>query len=135
MHDPMQRSPSWARGSKKSAVAAGNSEDSAQLDIFAAIEDGKRRRDDGMRAVRHNTHTGWRLLVDRVISDLAAAGREFTAEDVRERSGHPLGSHDNALGAAMAAAARAGIIETVGYEQATRPEAHGRILRVWRGAS
>jgi hypothetical protein len=68
-----------------------------------------------------------------VVRELAATGVEFTAETVRERIGHPLASHPNALGALLGSAARRGEIVAVGFVQATRPEAHARILRSWRG--
>ena len=103
------------------------------LDHLADLEEGRRRRDDGVAAVRAATATGWRLHVDQAITDLAAAGVLFTAEDVRELAGDPLGSSPNALGGAIHAAARAGLIQAVGYRQATRPEAHARVLRVWQG--
>lgn len=101
----------------------------------SGLEQGRRRRDDGMRAASQNTVVGWKGLAERAIRELADSGRTFTAEDVRERAGRPLGSHDNAMGAAIGKAARAGIIEAVGYTQAQRPEAAGRILRMWRGTT
>jgi hypothetical protein len=103
------------------------------LDHLDQLEEGRRRRDDGVTVARAATHTGWRLTVDRVIADLAATGDDFTAEDVRARAGDPLASSPNTLGAAIAAAVRAGVIEQAGYQQARRPEAHARVLRVWRG--
>lgn len=58
----------------------------------------------------------------------------FTAEDVREHlSKRGLWYPPNMYGAAFNRAHRAGIIELSGYTIAKRPEAHGRLLRVWRG--
>lgn len=113
----------------------GGGSDAADNRDVSGLEQARRRRDDGMRAASQNTVVGWKGLAERAIRELADSGRTFTAEDVRERAGRPLGSHDNALGAAVGAAARAGLIECVGYRQAERPEAHGRILRAWRGTT
>lgn len=99
-----------------------------------SLEEGRRRRDAGMEFATHSTLISWKRVAEKRLAELAATGREFTAEDLRERVGHPLGSHDNSMGPLFGAAARRGEIVHVGYQQATRPEAHARILRVWRGA-
>lgn len=99
------------------------------------VAEGRRRRDEAVAVARAATHTGWRLVVDRVIEDLARSGRPFTAEDVRARSGDPLGSSPAAMGAAFSAAHRAGLIVPVGFDVAKRPEAHCRPIRVWQGVA
>jgi hypothetical protein len=128
----MQRAPAGHRGSRNRQRDAEQSQHSPSL--FGDLDDAQRRRDQGRRAVELNTHPGWKAHAERVVAELATSGVEFTAETVRERTGHPLASHHNAFGAVLAAAARAGTIVPAGFATATRPEAHGRILRVWRGA-
>lgn len=95
--------------------------------------DGRVRADIGAEAARLGVHTSWRVAAEAAITDLAASGGEFDAEDVRERCGAMLGK-ESALGGCFRAAARTGLIVAVGFREARRPEAHGRILRVWRGA-
>lgn len=133
--DPWQSAgPPKGTGAKSSAAQPNiPPEDSAPSLFDGGLEEGKRRRDRGIEAARHNTHPGFRLVVDRVIRQLADSGEEFTAETVRELAGDPLASHPNALSAAMGAAAKAGLIGMVGAQTATRPEAHGRLIRVWKG--
>jgi hypothetical protein len=125
---PNPESVSRANGRRSESI-----EDERQLDIFSAIDEGRRRRDDGMRAALHNTDVRWRSAADQAIRDLAATGLEFTAEHVRERVG-VIAAPPQALGAVFNAARRAGIIVPVGYATATRPERHGGLLRTWRGA-
>lgn len=99
----------------------------------ASLDEGRRRRDEGMRAAALNTNVPWKRLAQRALSELAASGQPFTAEDLRERVGRPLGSHDSALSSLFGNAARRNEIVACGYTQATRAEARGRVLRVWRG--
>ncbi len=101
--------------------------------LLDLLEDGRRARDAALTVASASTHTGWRLVAERSIAELAATGEPWTADDLRERTGDPVGSHPNAMGGAINAAVRRGIIEPVGYDQARRPEAHARVLRVWRG--
>jgi hypothetical protein len=140
MNDPMQRAASPAgRGSRSQKRAAGGeahaTTDDRQLDLLATFDadEGKRRRDDGMAVALHNTDVRWKAAADQAIRDLAEAGVEFTAEDVRARVG-VLAAPPQALGAVFNAARRAGTIVPVGYATATRAERHGGLLRVWKGA-
>jgi hypothetical protein len=72
------------------------------------------------------------------ILQLAKRGTEFTSEDVLEIIGLPsgaVGQHkNNASGAIMNKAARAGWIRKVGYGKAKRKESHGAVLAIWIGA-
>lgn len=104
-----------------------------QLSLEDGLAEGRRRRDRGMRDAEAATWTGWRLVAERWLRHLAATGDPFTAEDLRELAGDPLGSSDNSMGALIAAAARRGEIVPVGFVQATRPEAHARVIRQWKG--
>jgi len=75
--------------------------------------------------------------VRRVAGSFAAGGDVFTSEDViaqltdaqRER----LSAFPNAMGGVFFHLARAGIITAQGYVTATKPEARGRAIRLWRG--
>ena len=72
------------------------------------------------------------------IMKLAKQGIEFTSEDVLAITGLPsgeIGHHkNNASGAIMNKAARAGWIRKVGYGKAKRKESHGAVLAIWIGA-
>jgi hypothetical protein len=72
------------------------------------------------------------------ILQLAKQGIEFTSEDVLAITGLPsgeVGQHkNNASGAIMNKAARAGWIRKVGYGKAKRKESHGAVLAIWIGA-
>ena len=71
------------------------------------------------------------------IMQLAKQGTEFTSEDVLAITGLPsggVGQHkNNASGAIMNKAARAGWIRKVGYGKAKRKESHGAVLAIWIG--
>lgn len=102
--------------------------------LLDELEDARRARDDGAQTAADSSHPYWRLAAEQAIRELAASGRVFTAEDLRDRVGQ-LGGHANSVGGLFLAAARRGDIVAAGYRQATRAEAHGRVLRAWRGAS
>lgn len=101
---------------------------------FAGPDDGLAERDAGAANALLSAHTSWRLAAESTLARLAASAREFTAEDVTAVCGEPPGHH-NAVGGLFIGAAKRKQIKAVGYRPATRREAHGRILRVWRGAS
>jgi hypothetical protein len=94
---------------------------------------GEALRDEGARQAIDAADTRGRLAGEQAIHDLAATGRPFTAEDVRDLIGAPLGCRPNVLGGLFLRAAKAGVIEAVGYQPARRAEARSRPLRVWRG--
>ena len=143
--DPMERPGQWEPGARSPVdgpdahtVAGQQTQapyaDSEQPDLLEALEAGRRRRDEGQQVATYATDVSWTLAADRAIADLAATGRPFTAEDLRAVVGPPVGSH-NSMGPVFMRAARAGLIVGIGYRQATRTEAAGRVLKVWRGAS
>ncbi len=99
------------------------------------MSEGARRRDEGTEQVDRDGSPGmvaWRAAADEAIAGLAEAGRAFTAADVRAVVGDPPG-HFNAMGSRFLAAARAGVIERVGYERSARPSLHAHPVAVWRG--
>jgi hypothetical protein len=76
----------------------------------------------------------WTAKARDVMSALCLAGVNFTAETVREQMlADPPSA--NLLGAVFRAAASEGWITHVGYVKARRPDAHARILTLWRSAS
>lgn len=95
---------------------------------------GPKRRDRGMAsALSTFAHEQIRTAIVRA----SCSRSEFTSEQVLPLL--PAGVlsqlrlHPNALGAAIHAAAREGLIEaTGGVVRATRPEAHARKLTLWR---
>lgn len=89
-------------------------------------------RDAGMAVADANAGDDWKEAADAVIRALAASGAEFSAEDVRLWVGEP--PTPNAMGARFMAARKKGILELLGYRQASRASAHARALAVYRGA-
>jgi hypothetical protein len=79
----------------------------------------------------------WAEQAYEAIKQLAKRGTEFTSEDVLAITGLPSGgvgiNKNNASGAIMNKAARAGIIRKVGYATAKRKESHGSVQAVWVG--
>jgi hypothetical protein len=79
----------------------------------------------------------WAEQAFEVIKQLAKRGTEFTSEDVLAMTGLPSGgvgiNKNNASGAIINKAARAGIIRKVGYATAKRKESHGSVQAVWIG--
>lgn len=77
--------------------------------------------------------------VRAILEDKARLGEPFTIEDVMV--GLPqwrvdrLAAYPNALGGLMYQAQKDGRIEGVGYAPATRKEARGRPIRLWRGTN
>jgi hypothetical protein len=77
--------------------------------------------------------TRWVADARYAVASFCSVGVPFTAEDVRRVAGNP--PSPNAIGALFNAIAEEGWIVFMGYEKATRPEAHGRMIRVWKSAS
>ena len=79
----------------------------------------------------------WAEQAFEVIRQLAKRGTEFTSEDVLALTGLPSGdvgmNKNNASGAVMNKASRAGIIRKVGYAPSKRKASHGSIHAVWVG--
>ncbi len=95
--------------------------------------DARARRDRGLRLVRlaEGPICPWTAQANRAIAELARRGTPFTAEDLRELIGDP--PRPGLLGAAFHAAARAELIECIGYQPSERPERRAGVVRVWRG--
>jgi len=83
----------------------------------------------------------WRLHCRRAIEAwiaLCRRGHEFTAEDIRTDIESTVGDphHPNAwsalIGSVLRQARKAGVIELTDVCLASRPEAHGRLTRLYR---
>jgi hypothetical protein len=68
------------------------------------------------------------------IHELACCGGQFTSDDVHDRLGEWTPTHPNSMGSAIHSAVTTGIIVRVGYRQSRRPEAHARVVGIYRGA-
>jgi predicted HD phosphohydrolase len=88
-------------------------------------------RDEGVARVDRATGGEWRDSCDAVIRTMAQSGLPFTAEDVRDWVGEP--HHPNAWGARFLDARRSGIVDRIGYRTARRPEAHARVVAIYKG--
>jgi hypothetical protein len=90
---------------------------------------------DYLREVEDHADTDWKAEAMRVIRDLAERRATFTTDDVWQRLGHVSTHEPRALGALMKRAASAGVIRaTDGWAVSSRPECHGRPVRVWRSS-
>ena len=88
---------------------------------------------DYLAAVEAHANPDWKDEAERVIDTLAATRQHFTTDDVWQRLGHVSTHEPRALGALMKRAASRGVIRaTDGWATSTRPECHGRPIRVWR---
>lgn len=88
---------------------------------------------DAIDLVDEHADETWKTEANRLMFRFAAGARPFTADDLwaeLQRSG--VTTHEpRALGAVFRRAARDGIITPIGYKASTRPECHGRPVRVW----
>lgn len=101
---------------------------------------GEQLRDAGMAQVSENAGE-WRdvarAAAERWFNQLPA-GMQFTAEDIRDDIQSTVGTphHDNAWSAVLGGRARSWLknesIVFIGTRTASRPQAHARILRVYR---
>lgn len=101
-----------------------------QLDILEAIH----QRELGMATAQRNADESYSQRFFRAIELLAASGATFTADSVRELAGDPPAStHPNVAGAIVNAAAKAGLIEAVGFSRSGRVVGHNNRVLTWRG--
>ena len=87
----------------------------------------------GVQLAEDNADAWWWSTAMSGVKHLARVGIEFDAYDVTEL-GVPEPYNSNRRGAMFNAAARAGVIEAVGYRRSRRPGRSGGSCRVWRGA-
>jgi hypothetical protein len=108
--------------------------DPTQLDLFTSLE----HKESGMAQARDHADHSWKDRYELTIHRLAGTGVPFTSEDVTAHVGLPTGAirkdRNNAVGALINAAARAGVIRKTGRRVASRrPSSHGAELSEWVG--
>lgn len=107
----------------------------AQLGLFDARL-ARKEKADGMERASYHADEKWKAAVLDAIKTLAASGREFLSDDVRALCGDPpFGTSPNAMGSLFNAAARAGVIEFVGFGRSARVCGHSNTVRRWRKPS
>ncbi len=100
-----------------------------QMDLVEAIH----QRELGMERAL-DPKGEYRSAVEAAIKILAMAGDEFSSDDVRDIVGDPpRGVSTNLTGALFNVAAKAGLIQHVGYMISARVKGHGNLVRTWRG--
>jgi hypothetical protein len=89
--------------------------------------------DDAIKQVELHADGVWLAEADAAVDVLAAAGINFTTDDVWQKL--TATTHEpRAMGAVMLRAVRDGLIESTGqWSESTRRVAHNRPLRVWVG--
>lgn len=116
------------------------SRDPVEIDLWAHLENQRAaeamaRRDEGARAAELSLDERWYQWAVRELDRLIASGGTFDADDLRAVVGDPPdGKHVNGIGGLFLSASKRGRIVMAGYAPSTRPEARGRVLRVWRAA-
>ena len=106
---------------------------SAQADLF------ERPALAGMAEAASHASPADLEAVRQVVTSFARGGEAFTSEDCigkltdgqRER----LSAFPNAMGGVFYQLARSRVIVAQGYVTATKPEARGRAIRIWKGVS
>lgn len=93
---------------------------------------GRLLRDQGVACANGSMDRWWRSTATAGLVHLAALGRPFTADDLRDL-GIPEPSHPNYVGALFIGASKAGVIRPVGFAQARRPSRHASWMRQWVG--
>ena len=96
------------------------------------LDRGRAERDDGIALVEE-AHPTDVQRIRRWITEFAAMGRRFTADDVRANLSVEVASA--AFGTAFMHASRSGEIVEVGYTQSRYGDNHARAIPIWIGAS
>jgi hypothetical protein len=102
-----------------------------QLDLL-----GDALKQDGMARAEASTDPWWRSCAMTALETEAKTGRVFQSYDLVLRYGlDEPPSGPNAWGSLLGAAARAGLIEAVGYAPSNRPTTAKSAVRTWRGVA
>lgn len=100
------------------------------------LAEGRALRDAGTEAAGSGTPaalaSAWRAKAAEAMTTLARSGEEFSADDLVAIAGEP--PVPNMLGGVFMSAARRDLINAVGFTTASRPSAHARVQRTWKGA-
>ena len=112
---------------------------SGQGDLFTEllVPNGEALAAEGMQRAADHADSAWLQAANRIVQQLARSQEPFTTDQVwyrLEQAG--VATHEpRALGAVMRRAAKAGLVEQVGYRPTSRPEAHARPIPIWRGTA
>jgi len=98
------------------------------------LEDGRRLADEAIGRARFAADPAWYEAAVSAVIMCSEVGEPFTADDVWARIPDDLRTREpRALGSVMRSLAERGVIEaTGGWRESSRPQAHGRPMRVWR---
>lgn len=98
------------------------------------LDDGRRLADEAIERARSAADPDWYQAAVSAVVMCSEIGVPFTADDVWARiPSHLRTKEPRALGSVMRALAERGVIEaTGGWRESSRPQAHGRPMRVWR---
>jgi len=122
---PHQDRPATTTPTTGNARVARPSDSAAQLPFdYSGRDQADRNADDW-----------WRSEAMAAIKALAKTGRTFEAFDLVEDLGLAEPDHPCRWGGLFGAAARAGLIVSVGAKPSRRPTAAGHLCRTWRGAA
>lgn len=90
----------------------------------------------GVEAAEAARDAWWWSCGMKALEYLAASGYEFTSEDlIADEVGLPEPRHPSQYGALFRAAAKSGLIQSVGARPSTTPSRRGGLTRVWRGVA
>lgn len=92
---------------------------------------------DSIDVAEQHADTQWLAQADAIVFRFAAGARPFTTDDVwAELTRTGVTTHEpRALGAVLRRFSKVGTIVPIGYRPSTRPECHGRPVRVWVSAT
>lgn len=97
---------------------------------------GEELKADGMARAEASTDPWWRACAMQALEHEARTGRVFQSYDLVLRYGLPEPpSGPNAWGSLLGSAAKAGLIEAVGYAPSSRPTTAKSAVRTWRGTA
>lgn len=102
--------------------------------VAERIAHGRSLRDEGIAQVENNADPRVILAIDAAIERAIAAGREFSANDIRDE--FPV-SDEHLVGARVRAAGvrkvdGRPVLKAVGYVPSSLPSTHGHPIRLWR---
>jgi hypothetical protein len=95
---------------------------------------GEAAKTDGIARATANTPPDWATACRAAIELMARRGEPFQAADLIAEGLVDEPDSPARWGAAFMAAAKAGVIEPVGYGPSKRATVHRSICRIWRGA-
>lgn len=91
---------------------------------------------DALQRVEEHADADWKDAARFALQQLAATGREFTSDDVRDAIPSHITTHEmRALGPVMRAGVQDGLVVATGWTTQGRAEAHGRPRRLYQGVT